>query len=210
MDKNIARKIFENKVGFSYGKRGVISTSEFEGRKYVVKEKRLDSDSLNGIKNEFVFNKKLNELGIGPKVYFYDEEKDFLIRDFVEGEALSSFFERSDLIEIKKVVSNILDQCRVMDLNNVNKFEMTNPYKDILVAEKPYIIDFERCRFSRKPKNVTQFLQYLTRPRNLDLFNKKGLYLEKSKIIELGEKYKEIYEEEKFEELKEFILPFSS
>jgi len=51
----------------------------------------------------------------------------------------------------------------------VNKFEMHHPTKHILIkAGKPsrktvVMIDFERCRWTEKPKNVTQFVQFLLR-----------------------------------------------
>ena len=77
-----------------------------------------------------------------------------------------------------------------MDILGVNKQELTNPYKDILITKgnKAVMIDFERCRESKKPKNVTQFLQYIAR--NKPLLESRGFRIDKKKLIRLGKKYK--------------------
>ena len=51
-----------------------------------------------------------------------------------------------------------------MDVLKINKKELTNPYKHILINKnKVTMIDFERCHEVEKGKNVTQFCEYLMR-----------------------------------------------
>lgn len=65
-------------------------------------------------------------------------------------------------------------QCFAMDLMGINKDEMTHPHRHILVhavastpdaaetssqTHKCTFIDFEKCVYSSKPKNVTQLCQ---------------------------------------------------
>jgi predicted Ser/Thr protein kinase len=45
---------------------------------------------------------------------------------------------------------------------------MTNPYKHIIVRDEiPIMIDFERCVHTNKPKNITQFIQFLCKLSNI-------------------------------------------
>lgn len=57
-------------------------------------------------------------------------------------------------------------QCFTMDLMGVNKAEMTHPHRHIIVHRradasgwKCSFVDFEKCAYSTKPKNVTQLCQ---------------------------------------------------
>ena len=55
-----------------------------------------------------------------------------------------------------------MKQCRILDRLKINKEEMSNPYKHIIInGSKVIMIDFERARFSNKVTNITQFFQYI-------------------------------------------------
>ena len=63
------------------------------------------------------------------------------------------------------------------------------------------MIDFERCKYSLKPKNVSQFIEYILK---LDLFK-----VDKEKIRELVKCYKEDYNLRNFKRiLKEISYTF--
>ncbi len=211
MNQENANFLFNNKELFNNGKRGIVYTSELNGKKYLIKTRKQESTSPGTVKNEYFYNKKVNELGVGPKIYYYDEEQDFLIRDFVNGLKLEDWIEENKnnprfKIEIKNVLLKILEQARLVDEKGINKQELTNPHKDILITNnEPVIIDFERCRYTNKPKNVTQFLQYLTRPAMSKVLERQSIKLDKQIIIELGEEYKKNYEKEVFEKIKKVI-----
>jgi predicted Ser/Thr protein kinase len=53
------------------------------------------------------------------------------------------------------------------------------------------MIDFERCHYTESPKNITQFMQYLSGDRIRKILEKKGFFLQKDKVIEIARKYKE-------------------
>jgi len=170
---------------FAHGKRGLIY---IEGD-VCIKEKNPDS-AVDTLKNEAEFLRVLNMKGIGPKLIKYEDKK--LYREFVDGEPLGKFLVREE--DNKKIISvllQILEHCRKMDLLGINKTELTNPYKDIIITpkNKAVLIDFERCKKTEKPKNVTQFLQYLVK--NIALLSKKGIMLDRNRIIPLGKRYKD-------------------
>jgi putative serine/threonine protein kinase len=205
MDKILANKIFEQKQVFNEGKRGIVYISTINKKQYLIKQRKPESTSPGTIKNEYEYNKKLNEIGVGPNIYYYDEERDFLIRDFVDGIKIEDWVKEQEnkdsfKTDLKKLLMDILNQARKMDLKKINKQELTNPHKDILITNQniPIIIDFERCRFTNKPKNVTQFLQYLTRPFMAKTLNKVNIALSKDEIIVLGELYKQDLSEKQY------------
>ena len=178
---------------FAKGKRGVV----YRDGNVCVKEKN-PSSAVDTLANEAKFLQLLNAHGIGPKFLKYEKGK--LYREFVEGEQIGKFLENEPEKEkIVSVIKQVLEQCRKMDLLGVNKTELTNPYKDILVTpdNKAVMIDFERCRESKKPQNVTQFLQYIAR--NKPMLEKKGAYINREELIGLGRAYKEKMDENSFE-----------
>ncbi|MFA6073734.1 MAG: hypothetical protein WC758_06465 [Candidatus Woesearchaeota archaeon] len=219
MDKNEALEIYKNKTPFSRGKRGIISLTNYKNKKYCIKEKNPTSDANNRIFLEYENNKKLNMINVGPEIFYYDKEQEFIIRDFVEGDTIFEYLKKhkkdEDIkLKTKTILLNILNQCRRMDKIKMNKLEMTNPHKDILIEEKkeknkiivnPIIIDFERCKFTARPKNVTQFCQFLTKG-NMELeLNKIKITLDKQKIINLAEIYKNNESDDNFYKLREEI-----
>jgi predicted Ser/Thr protein kinase len=217
MNKNEAEQLYEGKIFLTKGKRGLINTSIDEnGKKYCIKEKNPVSEANNRIFLEYENNKKLNEIGVGPKVHFYHDEKDFLVRDFVHGETIFEFIDKNKTSEninkkIKTLLLNILDQCRRMDEIKINKLEMTNPHKDIIVDYKtnnPIIIDFERCKFVARPKNVTQFCQFITKGNMKHTLEELKISLNKENIMHLAETYKKSQNKENYDKIREEIANF--
>jgi len=103
---------------------------------------------------------------------------------------------------VNKIIKNILEQCRIMDKLKINKKEFHKPIKHIIVYKnKPVMIDFERCYYAEKPKNVTQFCQFISSGVVMELLEKKAIKFEikgeseeANKIIE--KELDEINEEE--------------
>ena len=77
-----------------------------------------------------------------------------------------------------------------MDKLKINKLEFTRPVKHIFVNNsKVIIIDFERAYHTNKPKNVTQFCQFLIRNNLM----KRGIkILKKYKDSQTNKNFKEI------------------
>lgn len=196
----------EDKEYLGKGKRGLVYTASLDGRKVLVKEKN-PSAAVDTVAHEAAMTQKLHSLGVGPAFIAYSEGT--LVREYVDGERIEDFLGHASADEARSVVRQALEQCRTMDEAGINKQEMTHPYKHILVRRLPggtqhaveaVMIDFERCKHTRKPKNVTQFCQYLARI--APLLEKCGVRIDSENVKDLGMRYKqEGYDEKVFEEL---------
>jgi predicted Ser/Thr protein kinase len=175
---------------FTKGKRGLLYTGLYKNKKVVVKTKLPESRAIARIEIEAQWLKSLNKHNIGPKFLF--STKDCIVYEFVEGVFLPEFIEKTIKKSIILALKRILDQCFILDKLNINKEEMHNPYKHIIITKdkKAVLIDFERANYSKKPKNVTQFCQYLTSGTMSVLLKRKGIKIDKKKIIELAKEYK--------------------
>ncbi|MBI2140205.1 hypothetical protein HYU14_04725 [Candidatus Woesearchaeota archaeon] len=153
---------------FTHGNRGNLYTGIYKGRKVAIKSKRPESEALGRIENEIRFLKILNEKGIGPKLLFWDKRKfSYFVYHFVNGVFFPEFIgqcKKKDRKNILGLIKGVLEQCYVMDTLGIAKEEMSHPTKHIIIgigARKPVLIDFERCHYTEKPGNVTQFCSYL-------------------------------------------------
>ncbi len=175
----------------AHGHRGKVYVQGKQIRKVPIKSSK---ESIN-IENEARFNKLLNKYKIAPKFVSYDKKSDSFIREFIEGERIGDYFANHSKQEIISVIKQVFSQLLKMDELKINKFEMTNPYKHIIINKnnKPYLIDFERCRYTEQPKNVTQFLQYLSSKNLRDILRKKKIVFNKDKIVQLSKDYKKNY-----------------
>ncbi|MBI4154469.1 hypothetical protein HY498_00070 [Candidatus Woesearchaeota archaeon] len=173
------------------GKRSKVYLIIKNNKKFV---KKFSNESY--IQNEVKWLKFLNKYNIGPKLISFDNES--LTEEYIEGEIIEDFLKRAKKSEIKTVLKKILQQCYILDKLKVNKFELTNPYKHIIIKNlNPIMIDFERCRFSLKPKNVSQFVEYILR---LNIFD-----IDKYKIRNLVKKYKKSYSLKSYKEILKHI-----
>lgn len=175
---------------FAHGKRGRIYLQSGVAKK-VSAPKR--------IKNEVYWLKILNKHNIGPKLIDY--KKTSFRYKFVKGTYIGKFLETSDKNKIRKILINVFKQCRKLDKLKVNKLEMTNPYKHIVISKKIVLIDFERAKLSEKPKNVTQFCQYITSRKVSKILKKKGFKINKEKINESAKIYKHKQSEKNFNKI---------
>jgi len=177
-----------NKKKFTQGKRGIIYTGTYKRMKVAIKQQRKDIGATGTVVNEGNQLKRLNKKGIGPKLLFVGE--DYIVYKFVEGEFLPKWLPKKKVL-VKKVLKEIFDQCFTMDKMKVNKEEMTHPYKHIIVTKKGVVqLDFERCKSTLKPKNVTQFSQYLLTLKMVNLLFPIGFKYSTTEIRELTKTYK--------------------
>ncbi len=188
------------------GKRGQVYVykSSVDGKDVCVKELNPDTKAMGVLENEARFLKLANTHGIGPKLLA--EAHDKVVMEFVQGERILDFLERSPKTGIVKVLKDSLNQARTLDEIGVNKFELTNPYKHIIVnKDKPVMIDFERCKNTRKPKNVTQLIQFFTSGKVSRILKEKNMVLDADELRDLAKKYKETYDKKLFSEIKSEI-----
>jgi putative serine/threonine protein kinase len=175
------------------GKRGIIYTGTINKQKVSIKTKHPNSEAKDRIKNEAKFLRLLNKHNIGPKLI--KSGKDYLIYKYVEGTFLPEYLKEEKSKEKKKrIIINILKQARTLDKLKINKLEFTRPLKHIFVKyPKVVIIDFERSYYTKNPKNVTQFCQYLI----------KGNYMKNN--LKVFKNYKENQTEKNFKEILKLI-----
>lgn len=218
----------EEMVYFAKGKRGMVYRGKLNlnqriklfipsRKKYIeiaVKVKRKESQAGRTISKEAFWLKKVNRLGIGPKLLFELPEQ-FVATEFIAGDYLPDWLKKHDGNEGKTVLADILEQCFLLDQNNISKEEMHHPNKHIIViadqeslsvllddyaaAVKPVLIDFERCHETTKPQNVTQFVEYICRLKSI--LDKKSLKINLQQLRKAARDYKTEYSREKFEKI---------
>jgi putative serine/threonine protein kinase len=191
MEQLYVYKIKKKNPGEEYkGHRGIVRTVFINGKKIAVKS-RL-SKAYN-IAKEAKFLKLLNKKGIGPKLIKYDESAIYM--QFIEGSRILDYVEESKITknQIISVFRKILLQLYEMDRQKINKRELTHPYKHIIIGkdDEPFMIDFERCYYSEKSKNITQFIQFLCSARLKYLLDKKGIAVNRDNLIISAKEYKE-------------------
>ncbi len=184
----LERKGIKDVRKLAHGHRGIVYTAAYRGRKIAVKAKRKDSRAKGKIRNEAKWLKKLNKRGIGPKFIF--EGKGYFSYEFVEGKFIADYVKENQKEEIIEALREVMRQCHVMDRMGISKEEMHHPRKHIIIKHKPVLIDFERCHETKKPQNVTQFLQFLSSRFFSSLLSKKGIRMEKRKAWRAARQYR--------------------
>jgi putative serine/threonine protein kinase len=175
---------------FARGKRGkvyLVSGKEFGLKKDVIVKK---FDRVDRALNEAEFLLLLNKYGVGPELYLYGD--DFVVMEFCDGVPVKDYTFGKDA---KKIVNNVFLQCYIMDELKVNKLEMHKPVKHVIIGKKVWLIDFERCYYADKRKNVTQFAEYMVR-----LFK-----VDREGLLPLLRKYKKGYAWNDFVNVVEYV-----
>lgn len=148
---------------FTHGRRGDIFTGIYKNKKVALKLKRKESQAKGRIQNEAQWLKILNKYNIGPK-YIYSNNY-FLIYSFVKGDFILDWIQKNSGKKILGVLIKVLRQCFQLDKLGLAKEEMHHPQKHIIInsLDEPILIDFERCHRTKKPKNITQFVEFICR-----------------------------------------------
>jgi predicted Ser/Thr protein kinase len=117
-----------------------------------------------------------------------------LVREFIDGPQIGDWMAGATKRQIKLMLQRIIEQCRALDELGITKQEMTHPHKHILVQTgKPVFIDFDRARFTPKPKNVTQVCQWITGSQLREELEAKGIRLPRDAILAHAKGYKKAY-----------------
>ncbi|MDD5086583.1 MAG: 50S ribosomal protein L11 methyltransferase [Candidatus Nanoarchaeia archaeon] len=186
--KNLEKKNLKEIKVFAKGHRGLLYRAKLNKKDVVIKKKLPESKAKGRIENETKWIKTLNEKNIGPKLLFSGQG--YFVYNFVKGKFIVDFIEKSKKQDIIKVIKDVFMQLYKMDRMNLDKEEMHHPLKHIIVDKKPIMIDFERCRKTKKPKNVTQFCQFITSTSMKQILNKKNIKIKKDDMIKLAIDYK--------------------
>ncbi|MBM3199456.1 hypothetical protein FJZ53_00870 [Candidatus Woesearchaeota archaeon] len=162
--------------------------------------KVANKSSPKGIShNEAEWLTALERYDLAPKLY--EEGEGYIISEYIEGDRIMGWIEKHDTEDIKNVLKEVLQQCRLLDKLKVNKKELQRPVKHIIISKSVKMIDFERAKRTDKPKNVTQFCQFLTSQNMKDLLEKKRIFLDKEKLIILLVEYKKEQSEKNFKKI---------
>lgn len=192
---NLNNKNIKNVKRFTKGHRGIIYTGALRNKKVAVKLERKDIKARKRIRNEVKWLKVLNKKGIGPKLIYNKYNKDnYFVYDFIEGEFILDNFVRNNKRNIIKIIKDVFNQLYIMDKLKINKEEMHHPLKHIIIDKnknnKPVLVDFERCHKTKKPKNVTQFCQFIISNNTTSILRNKNIEIDKNKIIDSAKIYK--------------------
>lgn len=179
---------------FDKGHRALIYIGKYRDKKVAIKIKKPSSKAQGIIENESKWLKILNKKGIGPKLIM--AKKDYFVYEFIEGELFYKWFRNKSKKDVIKVIQEVFKKMRIMDKIKVDKKEMHNPFKHIIIGKQIKLIDFERCHKVDKPKNVTQFCQFLIRPQFKQYFK-----INRNKLIGLLKKYKNKQDEETYKKI---------
>jgi len=153
---------------------------------------------------EAKFLKILNKHNIGPK--YISHKKNELQMEYIEGDRILDYLEKSTKKQIIALIEKILEQLYIMDELKINKLELTNPYKHIIVRNHiPIQIDFERCIYTNKPKNVTQFIQFLSSGKLKLLFKQKNMAVNLDTLRTIAINYKKEINKKYLKEILECL-----
>ena len=201
---NLEQKRIFNIKKFAEGHRGIIYAGKLGSRKVAIKARRKDSAAKGNIANEAKWLKILNRHNIGPRLI--SSGRDYFIYEFVEGRFIMDFINScSSKRMVAAVIKNVFQQCRMLDKLKVNKGEMLRPYKHIIIDKKPVMVDFERCKKTRKPKNITQFCQFLVSGNVRGLLKAKGIAINKEAILSAAKSYKKAQNTANFNKISAMI-----
>ncbi len=178
-------------IFFAKGKRSEVYITFYNNIKAV--KKVINPRFSTNLKNEAYWLSLLNKHNIGPKLFCFG--KDFIVMEFIDGLRILDYLESANKKSILKVIKDVLSQCNKLDELMVDKKELTNPYKHIIVRHgKPIMIDFERCKSTQSPKNTTQFLQFLSSRRVHCILKGKGITLEPNNLRSVAKLYKKSHD----------------
>lgn len=181
------------------GKRGLVLKAIYKKNTIAIKLKNQKSKT-DTIFNEINILKKVNKLNIGPKLI--KQLHHSIIMEFIDGIKIIEYIKINNKNKTIKIIKDILDQCYRLDQNKIDKKEMTNPYKHILIKnDNPILIDFERSRLSKKPNNVNSLCQFLTKDKMSKILKEKRITINKTKLTNLLKQYKKKYDKKNFKEI---------
>lgn len=173
----------------AFGKRGIVLKAKKNDLFVAIKMNRPESTANNTLLMEAKYLSEVNKLGIGPSLI--ETSDNFVVMSFIDGVRIDSWIETSSKEETLGMLSVLFHQLFKLDAVGINKSEMTNPYKHIIVDKElmPVMIDFERARFNLKPQNLTQFSQYLTSKNILPILQEKNILLNVDSFKNAIQKY---------------------
>ena len=159
----------EKKIGeisvMGKGCVGIVLLAYTEDRKVAIKIRRVDADRRD-MRHEAEMLRIANSVDVGPQLI--DFTQNFLLMEFIDGRRLPLWLdyikgEENATIRTKRVLREILEQCRRLDEIGLDHGELSRASKHIIIDDddKPWILDFESASTTRRKTNVTSICQFL-------------------------------------------------
>ena len=142
------------------GWRGVVLKADSEKGEICLKILRGKVPGTS-LKKEAEILKEANKIGIGPKFLGYDSEDEVLAMEFVDGHLFMNWIENATDAEIKRIVSEVLEQGLKLDKAGIEHGQLSSAPKHIIIGKRPVIIDFERGGLDRKVHNFNSLTSFL-------------------------------------------------
>lgn len=149
-----------------------------------------------------------NSVGVGAKVHCFSE--DFIVMDLVEGQRIDEFVRQANGAEVRRVVVDLLGQCRRLDIIGLDHGELSRARRHVIVRPclEPIIMDFGSSSRSRRPANVSSLFSYLFLSKtDLSALVRKKLevFFEDEEAINALREYKKSPSEKSFQRILSFV-----
>jgi putative serine/threonine protein kinase len=144
---------------------GIVVKSKTGNKVCALKIRRTDADRKT-MDEEARLHRIANRAGVGP--ILEEQTKNLIAMEFVNGQSIIDWVSgshnnsnnRTSLKSgIRAVATALLDQCFSLDVAGLDHGELSRLARHVIIAEKPYIIDFESASNKRKTCNVTSAAQ---------------------------------------------------
>lgn len=145
------------------GSVSIVVKARIKSEVYALKIRRIDANRRTMLKEASV-HQVVNTIGIGPKLFKFSEN--LIIMEFIDGLNIIDWIQQQhlDKYRVLNIVTDILKQCFILDMANINHGELSNLNYHIIVShsDRVSIIDFESTSLNRKKSNnVTSACQSL-------------------------------------------------
>jgi HemK-related putative methylase len=188
------------------GKRGLVFTGMYKGEKVAIKSKHPKSEALDAIMNEYNVLDYFRNEGLECIPHVVLTGHNYFVYEYIDGELLPDYITKHGKKVILYVLQKILGYMRDLDVLGYTKEEMHRPHKHVLIKDDEIkIIDYERCRKTLKPKNVTQFCQFLTSTEATKKFAKKNIAIDADAMKKATATYKRTFSDSAFKKITEVV-----
>lgn len=145
------------------GSVSIVLKIRIKNKTYALKIRRTDANRKTMLREASV-HQIVNTIGIGPKLFKFSEN--LIIMELIDGLSIIDWIRQQHLDKHKvlNIVTNILNQCFILDMANINHGELNNLNYHIIISysERVSIIDFESTSLNRRrSNNVTSASQSL-------------------------------------------------
>jgi putative serine/threonine protein kinase len=136
------------------GSVSIVLKVRIKNKIYALKIRRMDANRRTMLREASV-HQIVNTIGIGPKLFKFSEN--LIIMEFIDGLSIIDWIRQQclDKYRVLNTVTNILKQCFILDMANINHGELSNLNYHIIVSysDRVSIIDFESTSLNRKKSN---------------------------------------------------------